>query len=199
MSRSTLSELRSVLRGMTEAGTADYTIVSSGGTASYWDDDQLDIVLDRHREDVINEPLTPCPIVGSGGTSLYYEYRAGHGNLEQTSGGTAVFWVQDSTYATAGTADYSMDYLRGVVTFDDDQGGSTFYYNARSYDLNAAAADIWRRKAAHAASGFSFSTDNHKVDRNQVYKHYTEMAEMYEAMGEQSVSTLQIWRSDTDA
>lgn len=195
MSRSTLAELRGILRGMTEAGTADYTL----GTASFWDNDQMDIVLDRHREDVVNYPLIPHPQVGSGGTSLYYEYRAEHQNLEQTSGGTIIFWVQDATYATEGTANYSVDYLRGIVTFGADKGGSSFYYNARSYDLNAAAGDIWRMKAAHAAQGFSFSTDNHRVDRNQVYKHYVEMAEMYEAMGEQSVSTLQVWRSDTDA
>lgn len=195
MSRSTLAELRGVLRGMVDAGTADYTV----GTATYWDDNQLDTVLDRHRKDYKFEQMTANPIVGTGGTSLWYEYETNVTNLEQTSGGTAIFWIQDGTGATVGTANYSVDYLRGVVEFTADKGGSVFYYNARSYDLNACAADIWRKKAAHAAQGFSFTTDNHKVDRNQVYKHYVEMAEMYEAMGAQSVTTMQVWRSDTDA
>lgn len=195
MSRNTLAELRGILRGMTEAGTADWTL----GTAVFWDNDQLDTILDRYREDEINELLTPFPIVGVGGTSLYYEYRMSEGNFEQTSGGTAIFWIQDSTYATVGTANYTVDYLRGVVTFANDTAGSTYYYNGRTYDLNGAAADIWRKKASHYHTAFNFSTDNHKVDREAIYKHCVQMAEMYESMGEESVTTMRVIRSDTDA
>lgn len=194
MSRTTLSDLRETLRGMTEAGTAEYTL----GTSNYWDDDQLDKVLDRHRTDYINMPLVAYPVVGSGGTSLFYEYRSNVANFETTSGGTAIFWIQDGTYATIGTSLYSVDYQRGIVTFSADTGGSAYFYNGRSFDLNSAAADIWRKKASHYYSSFSFSTDNHSVQKEQIYKHCQEMADMYESMGQLSVSTLQVWRSDTD-
>ena len=194
MARSTLAELRNVLRGMTQAGTADYTL----GTATYWDDGQVDIILDSHREDYINESLITYPVVGSGGSSLYYEYRANVGNFEQTSGGTSIFYIQDGTGATVGTANYTADYLRGVFTFSADQAGSAYYYNGRSYDLNAAAADIWRKKAGYFFNAFSFSTDNHKIDRQQIYQHCIEMAESYEAMSQDSISTIDVWRSDTD-
>jgi len=194
MSRTTLAELRNVLRGMTEAGTADYTL----GTASYWDDTQMDLVLDRYRSDYTHEQMTPKPIVGVGGTSLWYEYEADKINLEQTDGGTAIFYIQDGTGTTIGTANYEADYLRGVIEFTTDRGGSIYYWTGRSYDLNAAAADVWRKKASHYAKNFSFSTDNHRVNRNELYKQAVEMADMYEGMGGSSVITMQTWRSDTD-
>lgn len=195
MARSTLAELRNVLRGMTQAGTADYTL----GTASYWDDGQMDTVLDRHREDVIFEQLSPYPVTGAGGSSLYYEYRAERVNFEQTSGGTSIFYIQDGTGASVGTANYTPDYLRGLVNFSTDQGGSTYYLTGRTYDLNAAAADIWRKKAGYYYNAFSFSTDNHKIDREAVYKHCIEMAESFESSSQDSIVTIDVWRNDTDA
>lgn len=194
MARSTLSELRGILRGMIQAGTADYVL----GTASYWDDDQLDTVLDRHRNDYTHVLMIPEPIVGVGGTSLWYEYKTTDDNIEQTVGGTSVFYIQDGTGATVGTAEWSMDYLRGVLEFTTDKGGSAFYWTGRSYDLNAAAADVWRKKAGYYSTAFNFSTDNHRVDREAIYKHCVEMAESFESMSQDSISTVQMWRSDTD-
>ena len=195
MARSTLAQLREVLRGMTQAGTADYTV----GTSAYWNDDQLDIVLDSHREDYSFEILVPYPVTGLGGSSLYYEYRAELKNFEQTSGGTSVFYIQDGTGATVGTSNYTPDYLRGVITFATDQAGTTYYYNGRVYDLNASAAEIWRKKAGYYHNAFSFSTDNHRIDREAIYKHCLEMAESFEATSQDSISTIDVWRSDTDS
>lgn len=196
MSRATLAELRDQLRGMTESGTADWTL----GTITFWDDTQLDLILDKHRDDFIFEALEAEPVVGVGGTSLYYTYELHkRENIEQTDGGTARFYLQDGTGTNVGTANYSVDYLRGYVTFNQDQRGTTYFATGFSYDLNAAAANIWRKKAAHFYNSFSFTTDNHSVQREQVYKHCIEMAEMFESMGQDSVTTLQITRSDTDA
>lgn len=196
MARTGLAQLREVLRGMTQAGTADYSI----GTANYWDDSHLDEVLDRHREDFRFEPLESYPTVGVGGTSLFYEFEVeDRENLEQTTGGTTVFYLQDSTGEFVGTAIYSVDYLRGKVTFTQDTRGTVYYATGRSYDLNAAAADIWRKKAGYYYTAFNFSTDNHKIDREKIYQHCIEMAESFEAMSEDSVTTVDMWRSDTDA
>jgi len=195
MSRSTLAQLRNVLRGMTQAGTADYTL----GTASYWDDEQLDIVLDSHREDYTFEMLNPYPVTGVGGSSLYYEYRAEQKYFETTSGGSAIFYIQDGTGATVGTANYTADYLRGVFTFAADQGGTTYYYNGRVYDLDASAAEIWRKKAGYYHNAFNFATDNHRIDREAIYKHCLEMAESFESSSQDSISTIDVWRSDTDS
>jgi hypothetical protein len=67
----------------------------------------------------------------------------------------------------------------------------------RSYDIYAAAADIWRRKAAHyASSSFDFSTDNHSIKRSQVYKHCLEMAEHYESMSSDAIEFTDLFRGD---
>jgi hypothetical protein len=194
MARTTLSELRGILRGMVQAGTADFSL----GTANYWDDDQLDVVLDQNRKDYTHVQMIPEPTVGVGGTSLWYEYGATDDYLEQTSGGSAIFYIQDGTGATVGTAEWSADYIRGDIEFTTDKGGSVFYWTGRSYDLNAAAANIWRKKAGYYFNSFSFSTDNHKVDRGVIYKHCIEMAESFEAKSQDSVVTVDVWRSDTD-
>jgi hypothetical protein len=180
------------LRGLTEAGTSDYTV----GVTTYWDNGQLQDVLDKHRTDIVFEQLSPYPTQAAGGSLLYQDYRSSFGFYEATTGGTAIFYVQDGTGANVGTALWSADYRRGAVAFAADTAGTTYYLTGRSYDLNASAADVWRRKASHAASAFDFSTDNHSVTRSQVYAHALEMAEYYEGKSGDAVSVVQMFRGD---
>jgi hypothetical protein len=181
------------MRGMIEAGTADYSVAG----AYYWTDDQLDAVFDRHRVDLIYDALVAVPYQAAGSLS-YQEYRAHFGNLEETTGGTAIFYVQDAAGETQGTALYSVDYQRGVVTFADNQQGAAYYLTARSYDLNAIAAEIWRTKASHYVSAVNFSTDNHSVSRSQLFEHCLDMAAQYEARSGDAVKSVDLFRSDTD-
>lgn len=193
MARTGLSNLITELRGMTEAGTADYAV--SGGT--YWSDDHLQDVLDIHRTDVIFEQLSMYPVQVSGGSLSYKDYRSSHGYLEATTGGSAIFYIQDSTGANIGTANYTPDYRRGVFAFSTDQRGSVYYMTGSSYDLDAAAADVWRRKAAHIAStSFDFSTDNHSISRSQIYTHCLEMAEFFESKSSDVITSIPLFRSD---
>jgi hypothetical protein len=189
MARDTLNSLRYQLRAMTDAGVNDWRL----GTATFWDDDQLDTVLDQHRFDVYQAPLIPRPKTLSGGTLSYLDYYAEHGNLEATDGGTAIFVVEDTLGADV-TSGYTADYQRGVVSFASDQAGTVYRLTARSYDLNAAAADVWRRKAARAAQAYDVSTDNHSLSRSQIMKHALQMADYYAGLAEPSVSVL--YRSD---
>jgi len=48
-----------------------------------------------------------------------------------------------------------------------------------TYDLNAAAADIWEEKAAAVAEDFQFSADGGSFARNQRYEQYMRMAARY--------------------
>jgi len=184
--RDGMTNLIAELRGLTAAGTADYSL----GTVSYWTDDHLQNALDRFRKDIHRESLTPVYSY-NGGNVEYKEYRSRFKNLES---GTAAFDIELSTGTNAGTADYSVDYTRGVVTFSADQGGTAWYLNARSYDLNASAAYVWRQKAAHVSSYYDVSTDGHSLKRSQMTKHFNDMAIYYEGMT--SPESVELYRSD---
>lgn len=191
--RTGLADLIAELRGMTEAGTADYSI----GSSAYWSDDHLQNILDLHREDIIFEELSMYPTITTGGFELYQDYRSEYGNLEVTTGGTAILYLQTSTGDVVGTANYTPDYRRGQFQFSADQEGTIYYLTARSYDLQGAAADVWRRKMSHyAPTAFNFSTDNHSMSREAIYQHCKEMALFFEGQGGESVTTVQMWRGD---
>lgn len=193
MARTGMGAIIEELRSLTEAGTAEYTL----GTTSYWQDDALQDILDLHRKDLRFSLLQPIPDTVQGGTLEYYEYRSEYKYFEATSGGTSVLYLQNSTGATAGTSLWSADYRRGVFTFGANQAGTIYYLTGRSYDINAAAADVWRRKAAHyAPTSFDFSTDNHTISRSQVYTHAIDMVKFFEGISGDSINVIERYRSD---
>ena len=170
--RSGMSTLIATLRGMTNAGTADYTIAG----VSWWSDDQLQEALDRNRVALTRMELASNPQYDGAGDYVYKEYHLGWENIES---GTTVFDLQDSIGSSVGTAEYSVDYARGIVTFVSDRGGSPYYVTGRSYDLNGAAADVWRQKAAQAAGAITWSTDNMKIDKGKLRENSLAMADYY--------------------
>ena len=195
MARTGMADLIIELRGMTEAGKSDYSIAST----AYWSDNQLQDVLDTKREDIIFEQLQMYPVRIAAGSFSYQDYRSAYGFLENTTGGTAILYLQDSTGANIGTANYTADERRGQFQFSSDQAGTVYYMTGRSYDLQAAAADVWRKKAAHyAPTAFNFSTDNHTISRSQVYDHCLQMAEFFENQGGESISTIEMYRGDVN-
>jgi hypothetical protein len=163
------------LRSMTSAGTADYALAG----VTYWTDNHLQDRLDNCRVDLNRVPLS-YEAEYDGGTAIYKDYYAPVGNLEEASGDAAVWSVEDGDGDEAGTANYTVDYIRGVVRFTADQGGTAYYLRARSYNLNRAAALVWRTKAAHYAERFDVSTDNHRLTRSQLIKQCLDMAKAYE-------------------
>ncbi|SRR5258706_3852741 len=203
MARSGMTAILEELRGMVEAGTADYTM----GTTVYWTDNALQDVLDINRIDIVHGPLVPNPII-VGGTvpspTIRYPYYSFlqyvspfGGFFENTSGGTSIFYLQDGTGATLGTSLWNADYRRGIVNFVSDTLGTAIYLTASRYDMNAAASNIWRKKASHyAPSSFDFSTDNHSIRRAQVYDHAINMAEIFEGKSGNAMQTVDRFRSD---
>jgi len=185
-----MTELIDLVRGMTDTAAGQYT----AGTQSYWSTDHVQALLDRHRLDVMHEPLISIDKWVGGGTVQWLEYQSRHRNFEQTDGGTAVFEIENGVGTNVGTASYSVDYPRGRVTFTSDQGGTAYYLTGRSYDLNATAADIWRQKAAHYAAAYDIRTDNHGLTRSQLMKQALEMADIYDQMG--GPQTITLTRSD---
>ena len=190
MARTGMTTLIQNVRDYAVIGTADYTL----GTVNYWTDDHVQTVLDKYRLTVHREELMPVESY-DGGTLVYKEYRSMFGNYEQTTGGTAIFEIEDAVGVTIGTANWSMDYANGILTFDSNTAGSAYFLNGYSYDLNRSIADIWRMKAGHHSSGVDFQTDNMKVNRSQAIQHDFEMAKYYNSMGR--VNTLSFDRDDT--
>jgi len=175
--RAGLSDLRDTLRSMTDTTEHDWKI----GNQNFWDDSQLDKVLDRWCTDVDHELLV-CQETyeTTGGTVSYHDYYSQYGSFEGASSGTAYFLVQDATGTAHGTSEWTADYNTGCVTFTANTLGSSMYLTGYAYDLNAAAADIWNKKAAHYASAFDFSTDNHNIRRSQLIENCFRMAKFYE-------------------
>lgn len=188
--RAGMGDLINDLRLMTDTGPDDYTVAG----VPYWQDAQIQRILDRHRTDIKWIEME----AQEEGDGTYMDYAIGYGNLEATTGGTAIFFIQDITGATISSDQYSVDYSRGVVTFGADTAGVSYWVTARSYDLPGAAAEVWRMKQGHYATAVDFSTKVHNISRSQLFDHAQERAEYYEAMGNQGFGTMVVSRSDMD-
>lgn len=167
------------IRAMTNCGTNDYTI---NGT-NYWTDAQLHGVLDRYKREVYQRELKPISENIAGVLSTT-RYKIGNTDIEST--GSMVLY--DNAYNVI-TTGFTVDYAQGLIIFNANTNGLTYFASYRTYDLNAAAADIWYQKAAHASELVDHETDNHKIKRSHVSTAMLKMAQKYEAMASVSISS----------
>lgn len=182
------------LRAFAQASTSEYTL----GSETYFTDDHLEDVLDRHRRDVFFYPLVAEARVNTAGNAQYFDFYFEGGYWEEANGGTAVWLIQDGTGAHIGTASYTVDYAAGFVRFTTDtQGTASYYLTGRKYDLNRAIAYVWRQKAANVANRVDFESDNHMFKASQLAEHYLKMASQYER--EAGASFRRLTRSDVNA
>lgn len=187
--RAGMGTLIDTLRGMCLAATNDYTI----GTHIYFMDGHVQEVLDRHKTYIVEEPLDNELTNYINGTTNYLTYRSRFENWEQ---GTANFKITDTEGSTIAGTNYSMDYANGICAFSANQAGSTRYLTGYTYDMNAAAADLWRMKAAAYSAGCDFSTDNMRVNRGQLIQNALKMANDYSSRAGAQVITM--GRDDTN-
>jgi hypothetical protein len=153
--------------------------------ATYWNNDEIQAVLDNNRVDMVREPVTKIQEYSSG-TVIYKKHKT-RPFLETG----ANFDLQTSAGSSVGTALYSVDWRRGMITFADDTGGSSYYVSAYSYDMHAAASEIWRKKAAYYATAIDFRTDNTSMSRSQLMQQALQMADHYDNKTALQVSTMQ--------
>ena len=178
------------VRGFADADPEEQTVESGSSIVTYWSDEEIQRVLDRHKREYIHALLDAQPTYESG-SIIYTQYKLGATNVES---GTADFKIED----TAGTVTgYTVDYTRGIATFTSDQSGKSFYWSGFAYDLDAAAADIWRIKASRVAGLVDFSTDGHSIKRSQQARAYLDMANYYQnRSATESIVTAKIVRDD---
>lgn len=174
--RAGMTSLITDLRGMAAVGTADFT----AGTSTWFSDDQLEDILDRHAIHYTRQRLEALP-ENIGGTTVYYRYALPTPNLEGTASGTAVFRLENSAGSAFAYDAFSIDHNLQMITMDDNQAGSALYLTARGYGLNAAAAEIWSRKAAYYADRYDVQTDNHRLTRSQLIANAFAMKKHYAA------------------
>jgi hypothetical protein len=175
MARDGMSNTIAELRNMCNAGTADYTL----GVTTYWSDNQLQQVLDQYRTD-FREALEMKPTY-TGGSVTYTEFYFSYPWVEHAESGTVAWRVETSDGGTvAGTADYVVNYHARNITFDNDQAGTAWLLFGRRYDMNRAAAHVWRHKASSYSAVYDVSTDNHTLKRSQLVENARKMALYYE-------------------
>jgi hypothetical protein len=145
-----------------------------------WQDDELEEILDQHRIDFYADSLTAVARNVAGAT-VYTLYKSPYGNLEEyTDDDESVFRLFNSVGTSiAPTSNYTPNYAGGIFTFLTDQRGASLYLDARSYDLNGAAAVCWREAMGSKAKLYDFDSAGSKFSRAQWFEHCQEMAEMY--------------------
>ena len=165
--RTGMGNLVQRVRQLTGAGTAEWT----AGTVSVWDDESIQNILDSNAQFIVDDPLIWRPQIVGGGTVNYFVANAHYRDLEEAGSGTLRWIVRDSVGAEYGTANYTPDYRQGQIRFTANQGGTAYYLTAYTYDVHAAAADVWLERLANFADWYKFSADNQTFDRNQAFEH----------------------------
>lgn len=176
--------------GMSDLAGRLRRLVDDAGTA-VWTDAQLQDVMDQHKFRIHRERLESERTMLSDTAHEYRVYHSRWTDLE--GGGSATFKLEDSSGTQRGTADYTADYLRGMVTMTADQEGTALYLTGWTYDLNGAAADCWRERATLVSSYYDAKTDGHSLSRSQWFEHCQQAAEMYAARSRPV--TVRPWRS----
>ncbi len=172
-----MATLITELRGMTGVGTADTTIAGT----TWYTDDQLEDILDRHRETCYDVRMIAQPVTIAG-TALYKDYVIpGNGHWFEEDAADSVWQVKTSTGGTASIPTHTVNYQDGRVTFTADQGGTVYLVDYRHYNLNLAAADVWEQRATNVAHEIDWSSDNHRIMSGKKKEHFMSMAQEYRA------------------
>jgi hypothetical protein len=172
--RSGMQNLVNRLRVLTGAGTAEYV----AGAVTYWTDDHLQAVLDSNNQYVGGAQLQWQPETIGGGTVAYYEATLPRRDMEEAESGTTRWVIRDSIGGTIGTANYTADYRAGRVRFAADQHGSAYYLTGYTYDVYAAASDLWGERLSNFASYYDFKSDNQTLTRSQIWEHARDMQKL---------------------
>lgn len=183
MARSGMTNLIDRVRALSNAGTAQYAV----GTITYWSDNHLQDVLDRHATWVVEDNLAWVS-QNIGGTIQYLTALSRYRNLEEAESGTTRWQIRQADGTSEGTANYTADYVNGRITWSTDQGGTTYMLAAGySYDVYAAAIDVLQHKLAYIDLWYDFEADNQSFSRSQAKKSLEDLIATYRPMAKENL------------
>lgn len=169
--RDGMSALIERVRQLANAGEAEYSIDNT----TYFRDTHIQDILDRNSTYLVQAPLKWIVSTDTGGTARYLTAQSAYRDFETDDSGTAYFYIATSAGSIIGTANYTPNHETGRITFTADQGGTSYYLTAYSFDVYGAAADVWQQRLANFADWYRFSADNQTFDRNQAFEHAEKM------------------------
>lgn len=179
MPRASMDVLIKELRAICQAsGTTQYTVNSVG----YFTDDHLQTELDAVRVTHRDLPLDSQTEQVAGST-IWKDYRIPYFVdrwIERDTGIDSGWAVKDGRGNTISNSLYTALLENGLITFTTSTGGSALMLSCRSYNLNKAAARVWRMRAAFEALAVDWRSDNHDIKASQRRDYCNAMADLYE-------------------
>jgi len=159
--RSSMAGIILDLRGLTDATLGETTV----NGIDYWDDEQLQAILDNYRIDALDTPLLPAGQLING-TTVYLRY---YFPDELSSTLEDGFTLRDSN----GTQVVSWSYVPGTryVLFASDQLANTITLTGNSYNLRKAAARVWLTKASQRSQLIDWKAGGQSMSEDQEYQH----------------------------
>ncbi len=152
-------------------GHVDVDDMTLGGI-TYWSDEQLEEIADRHSYPTLI-PLLPKQVVGYSIFSLdaprhYY----GEMNVYTDDVLTVVNQTVFNQNKTPVTTPFQYDDNRGTLTFDTNLSTSDKYFIQGSFiNLYEALAELWELKAVQRYDYIPFKGGDNKMDMDVEYNH----------------------------
>jgi hypothetical protein len=157
-------------------------------TAPTWSDTQLQRALDSRREDVRYLELTPADTL-SGGSIVYLEFYAPVGDWEEDA---ALYDNQGTLLETS-----AEDYQVGKWTFAADTSLPVLIVG-KTFDLDAAAADVLEQWAAKVKLDFGFQAGNNGGQFSRQQKHAMLLEQARQCRGRARPVTITMHRGDVN-
>lgn len=180
MARTGTAYLIEIVRQLTGAGTAEFTIDST----SYYTDDQIETYLDRHRYRLARQEVSfEHELSDGGGTVVYKNGRVGFNWLEDTNAGTAGFILSDSQGSIIGTANWTLSPEDGFLSFGADQSGSARYVTGWVHFPYRAAVDMLTAWLSKISMQTDWETDNMKMKSSQKAEAIRKQLEWLKSVG----------------
>lgn len=149
------------LRALTDASLGETTV----NGITFWDDDQLQAILDQYRVDILDVALQPAAqrVAGSTGYLRYY--------FPSDLG----FFIEEDFAVTddQGNPLTGWTYTPNTrhILFDSDHGGDTVLMTGYAYNLRLAAAKVWLTKASHRTALIDWKAGGQTLSEDQEYQH----------------------------